>query len=374
MAQRLIHPSPAPATPSERLHWVDFAKAAAILLVVLYHVSITGVDFLFPGSESPALKAWEEISRMLLPVRMPLFFLTAGMLASTAVRRPWKASWRPRFADILWPYLVWSLMFAGIAGFAYQPDDPFGYTQFSLATIPQGGTAYWFLPVLVVFFVFAKVLRPIAPLATLVALILLSVQSVIGDHLPDFLPNELATNIVRLANFALWYFLGCFAGTAIKRVAGAGSSLLLLGSLAIYAALAYLIYIRGTELPLSITITITGLISAVTLSAWATRYSGVRTAARYLAARTLPIYLIHPFLLSLIGGLLILAGGGRSVLSQSLPVLNAVAVPVLTVILTAASLVAYDLLMRTPLRLLFKSPGAAPTASARRPADNTLSR
>lgn len=356
MTQPLGHVSQPPAAPRERLHWVDFAKAVAILLVVLYHVSITGVDLIFPGTGSFALKAWEEISRMLLPVRMPLFFLTAGMLASSAVLRPWKASWRSRFADILWPYLVWSLMFAGIAGFAYQPGNPLGYAQFSLGTIPQGGTAYWFLPVLVVFFVLAKVLRPVAPLAILGALILLSVQSVIGDHLPGFIPSELAANIVRVANFALWYFLGCFAAPSVRRIAAAHSTALMLGAVGMYAALAYLIYLRGTELPLSITITVTGLVSAVTLSAWATRYAPVRTAARYLAARTLPIYLIHPFLLALIAGLLILAGDGQSVLSQSLPVLNAVAVPALTILLTAASLLAYDFLLRTPLRLLFRFP------------------
>lgn len=364
MTQRFSQPSALPSFRGERLHWVDFAKAVAILLVVLYHVSVTGVDLLFPGTQSFPLKAWEEISRMLLPIRMPLFFLTAGMLAAGAIRRSWTASWRSRFADILWPYLLWSLVFAGVAGLAYQPEDPLGYAHFSLATIPQGGTAYWFLPVLVVFFILAKLLRPVAPLAMLTALILLSVQSVIGDHLPDFVPDVLATNIVRVANFALWYFLGCFAGQVIKRVAGAGSPILMLGTAAIYAALAYLIYIRGTELPVSITITITGLILAITLSAWATRYPLVRSAARYLAARTLPIYLLHPFLLSLIGGSLILMGGGESALSQSVAALNIAAVPVLTIILTAVSLVAYDFLMRTPLRVLFRFPFAEPTRVA----------
>lgn len=369
VTQRPSRPAATLATGRERLHWVDFAKAVAIVLVVLYHVSITGVDFLFPGTDSFALASWREVSRMLLPIRMPLFFLVAGILASGAIRRPWKASWRSRFADILWPYLLWSLIFAGVAGFAYQPDDPFGYTQFSLGTIPQGGTAYWFLPVLVVFFVLAKVLRPIAPLATLGALVLLSVQSAIGDYIPGFVPDELALNIVRLANFALWYFLGCFAGTTIKRIADASSSRLMVGAAAIYAALTYLIYIRETDLPLSMTITVTGLVCAITLSAWATRYSAVRTAASYIAARTLPIYLMHPFLLSLIGGAFVWAGGGQGVLSQSLPVLNAIAVPVLTVLLTAGSLVAYDFLMRTPLRALFQFPGAGRISAARSFAD-----
>ena len=34
----------------ERLHWVDVAKASAVVLVVLYHVAITGMSVLTVGS------------------------------------------------------------------------------------------------------------------------------------------------------------------------------------------------------------------------------------------------------------------------------------------------------------------------------------
>lgn len=335
---------------------MDTAKAAAILLVVLYHVAGTGVTMLFPGTSSLALTVWNELSRTLVPVRMPLFFLAAGMLASKAVHRPWRASWRSRFADILWPYLLWSLVFSLVAGFAYRPADPWGYTTFSLGTILQGGTAYWFLPVLVVFFVAAKLLRGHPHLTTIVALLLVVAQPAVKRLIPEFVPDALAVNIGRVVIFALWYFIGCYASMQVKRLADTGTRALVVGAVVMYGGLAYLVYGRGTELPVVTVMTITGLVGAIMLSVWASRFAPVRAASGYLAARTLPLYLVHPVLLAVLGGLAAFFGGGKSPLPQDLAVLNVAAVPVLVVAVTAGSLVAYDLAVGSRFRWLFKPP------------------
>lgn len=335
---------------------MDTAKASAIILVVLYHVGGTGVTMLFPGTTSVALTIWNDFSRMLLPLRMPLFFLAAGMLASKAVHRPWSASWRSRFADILWPYLLWSTVFSFVAGFAYRPADPWSYTTFSWGTIFQGGTAYWFLPVLIMFFVAAKVLRRHPHLTTLVALLLLIAQPAIARQIPEFIPDALATNIGRLGTYALWYFIGCYASMHVKRLADTGTRSLMMGAMLLYGGLAYLVYSRGTELPVITVMTITGLIAAIMLSVWSSRFAPVRTASRYLAARTLPLYLLHPVLLAVLGGLAAFVGGGKSSIPQELEILNVVAVPALLVVLTAASLALYDMAISSRFRWLFKPP------------------
>ncbi|MFJ6026150.1 acyltransferase family protein [Pseudarthrobacter sp. NPDC092424] len=335
---------------------MDTAKAAAILLVVLYHVGGTGVTMLFPGTDSAALTTWNDFSRMLLPLRMPLFFLAAGMLASKAIHRPWRESWRSRFADILWPYLLWSIVFSLAAGFAYRPADPWGYAAFSLGTVFQGGTAYWFLPVLVVFFIAAKLLRRHSQLATLMALLVLVAQPAVKRLIPEFVPDTMAANIGRIAIFALWYFIGCYASTQVKRLADTGTRMLALGAVLMYAGLAHLVYGRGTELPVITVMTITGLVAAIMVSVWASRFGPVRTASRYLAARTLPLYLLHPVILAVVGGLAAFFGGGRSTIPQDLAVLNAAAVPVLLLVVTAASLALYDLAVDSRFRWLFKPP------------------
>ncbi|MFC9332452.1 acyltransferase family protein [Arthrobacter sp. NPDC057009] len=365
MTSRLPSPIDAHSHQEGRLHWVDTAKAATILLVVLYHVSGTGITMLFPGTTSFAMTVWNELSRMLLPVRMPLFFLAAGMLASKAIHRPWRTSWRSRFADILWPYILWSVVFALVAGVAYRPTDPWGYTEFSLGTVLQGGTAYWFLPVLVVFFATAKLLRGHPQLTTLVALLLLVVQPAVARQIPEFVPDALATNIGRLVTFALWYFVGCYASTYVRRLAATGTRALMVGAVVIYGGMAYLVYVRGTELPVLTVATVTGLMAAITLSVWASRFAPVRAASRYLSARTLPIYLVHPVLLSVLGGIAIFLGGGRSPIPQDVVLLNVAAVPLMVVVTTAGSLAAYDLAIGSRFRWLFQPPRRVADADAR---------
>lgn len=145
LLQQAADPHSRPTASGGRLAWVDTAKSAAIILVVLYHVSVVGVSLLLQDADSAVLSFWREVSRMLLPVRMPLFFLTAGLLAVGAIHRPWKAVWRNRLANLIWPFLLWSMIFAAVSGFAYRPSAPESYFWENAAAIPFGGTAYWFL-------------------------------------------------------------------------------------------------------------------------------------------------------------------------------------------------------------------------------------
>lgn len=194
--------------PRERLHWVDVAKAVAIVLVVLYHVGGAGMDRMFPDPDGPASGLWTRVNAALLPMRMPLFFLTAGLLAHRAVGRTWPVVWRGRILVLLWPYLLWSVAFAAIAGFAYSPEDPGWYTVNHLRTLPFAGTAYWFLAVLTVFFVAAKVLRrrPLVVLA--VTLVLAAVAPYLEPLIESSLPDLTTYAIIRVGRYAFWYFLG----------------------------------------------------------------------------------------------------------------------------------------------------------------------
>ncbi|MGO1770963.1 MAG: acyltransferase family protein, partial [Microbacterium sp.] len=147
------------AAPRERLHWVDFAKAAAIALVVLYHVGGAGMDYLFPNPGGPSARFWPLLNDVLLPVRMPLFFVTAGLLAHHTLGRPWPQLLRTRVLVLLWPYFIWSIFFATVAGFAYRPSDPKSYMADHLLGALYAASAYWFLLALVIFFAAARLLR-----------------------------------------------------------------------------------------------------------------------------------------------------------------------------------------------------------------------
>ncbi|RLP73870.1 acyltransferase [Mycetocola manganoxydans] len=106
---------------SDRVAWIDLAKAGAIILVVVFHVAGAAAAFLLPNAQDFWMTGWKALSDFLVPVRMPLFFLMSGLLAGAAVNRPWRKLFRSRYANLLWPYLIWSVSFSFVYGFAVAP-------------------------------------------------------------------------------------------------------------------------------------------------------------------------------------------------------------------------------------------------------------
>jgi uncharacterized membrane protein YcfT len=340
-------------TSTARVDWVDTAKAAAIVLVVLYHVGGTGISYLLPGAEGWGVDAWRLVNSALLPVRMPLFFLASGLLAARAVERDWSRLWRPRLGNLLWPFVLWSAVFAGVSGLAYAPEDPAAYTGGSLLAIPVGGTAYWYLATLVVFFVTARLLRAWAPTVLLISAVALGLAPHVAPVLTELVGPAGAANAARLCYFALWYFAGCFARGVVERIATANRVPLLPVAVVAFAALAYLVYVRDVSVP-STALSLTGLVAAVLASRWVSGFRPARRLSRYLAGRTLPIYVLHPVLINL----LIIATrpvGLPSWLAQ--PWATALLVPLLTVGLTWAAVAIYDAAGRARLGWLFRAPG-----------------
>jgi threonine dehydratase len=93
-----------------RQRWADVAKGLCIVLVVLWHV--TRKDYLqLPLDPSlPVAGAWGRFSEVLLPVRMPLFFLISGLFAARQLDRPWPRVWSDRVAPLLYLFVLWTLV------------------------------------------------------------------------------------------------------------------------------------------------------------------------------------------------------------------------------------------------------------------------
>ncbi|UFU02193.1 acyltransferase [Ruania suaedae] len=350
------------AGTSSRLPWIDIAKAAAIVLVVHYHVSVAGAPQLLPDSTSAVVAWWRDLSLAMIPLRMPLFFLTAGLLAGGAIQRPWSALWRPRIGNLLWPFLLWSVLFAVLCAPRYDPEEPVRYMRRSLEAIPFGGTAYWFLSVLVVYFVIARLLRRFPHLLLLGAVAAVGLAPLVGSFLTDALgaPDALATNASRAASFAVWYFLGCFARPVVTQIATRATWAGAATATALYVVIAWALYFAGmaasiTDL-LNLALNVLGLVAALQLAVLASRAGPARRLGHYLAGRTLAIYVLHPILLS---GVIVAVrrGDGTAVLPLTSPILNVLLFPLLTVALVAASTALYDLARRVGAPWLFALPG-----------------
>jgi uncharacterized membrane protein YcfT len=86
-----------------RREWVDFAKGAAILMVVYYHTSLYLGDI---GVENTLGRI--KIVFELFP--MPLFFLVSGLFGSRIATWSFRDLWRRRLYPLLWLYVVWSVL------------------------------------------------------------------------------------------------------------------------------------------------------------------------------------------------------------------------------------------------------------------------
>lgn len=293
-------PAAGPAPAKAWSPWIDFAKATAIMLVVVYHVGGAGMGYLFPDQDGVASTFWGWFNKAMLPMRMPLFFVTAGVLAYGAVNRPWKSVWRNRVGTQLWTYLLWSMLFAAVAGFAYQPEDPVAYAASRLYAIPFAGTGYWFLAVLVVFFIAAKLLRRVASVVLAIALILAAIGPDIEQMLPESWPTPFVYAVVKVTRYAFWFFLGCYAREKVLRLSEIRPVFLIAIGGASFVALT-LAGVRWDLLDeFSFALSVAGLVGAVGVSVFAVRSPRVAKWSEFFAKRTLPIYLVHPLLINLL--------------------------------------------------------------------------
>ncbi|MCU1691804.1 MAG: pyridoxal-5-phosphate-dependent protein subunit beta, partial [Frankiales bacterium] len=139
-----------------RQPWVDAAKGVLILLVVLWHV-VRKHYVLLPWVPGPVAHGWSTASFLLQPVRVPLFFVVSGYLASRAVRRSWPDLLRGRVLRDYWTYVVWLLL--GSAFFLVGPP----LTTHTAHSVPEllvaavaGNANTWYLYALAAYVVVAR--------------------------------------------------------------------------------------------------------------------------------------------------------------------------------------------------------------------------
>lgn len=149
----------------QRIEWIDAAKGACILAVVLYHFNIFIFQGIYEGHTLATM--WNIGISALKPLRMPLFFLISGYLASTSIaRRSWGRVRTKKIASLLWVYVFWSFIY-WIAVSYLLPDNPWFENSFNasmtlsllLERMLTANISLWYLYALVIYFVIAKLLR-----------------------------------------------------------------------------------------------------------------------------------------------------------------------------------------------------------------------
>ena len=273
-----------------RLDWADLARAVAIVLVVLYHVGNVWLGLVV---SDPGAIGWyvQQLNDLLLPVRMPLFFLISGMLAVRALERRWAQVRRPRVLDMLWPFAIWSVAVAPFWALEYGLGWNGVVTALSWIPLLTGG--YWYLPALVVFFLVTWIVGRYR-------WILLAVATAVWLFAPLFASTILALpagkTLYPLMLNLVWFVAGATLPAVLKRLAAAPVALTLVVSVG-WGVLA-VADLKSSAWAVTPLVSLFGVTAAVMLCGAAVRLPGVSRIGRYLGSRTLSIYLMHPILLA----------------------------------------------------------------------------
>lgn len=327
---------------NRQLDWPNVAKAGCIILVVIMHWQPHFAETPWIHTESyQAL--WYILNEFMRPVRMPLFFLVSGLLASDSILRPGAATLHKRLYKPLYLYVVWGLIIAIVTPVV--PVHAFD-TIFArlLAEVSMLVALSWYLAALAIYYIFAKMTLKLPVIAVLAGCVLLSIMGTIyQDALPGQQHKILRCALFFMAGVRLKSQILAFAhGATAKRTALLGLAFAV-GAVMSVANDSYF-------LPVDIIATAFG----VQLSQMvATRMPRLVPSSTWLAHRTLPIYLIHFLLLPAIAAAIALLAPqtllGNFWFGMILPVL-------LVPPIIATSLIAHRLLLAGKCDWLFDLP------------------
>ncbi len=270
-----------------RLAWPDVAKGACIVLVVAHHAIAKHYLPLVPERLTDLADAWVVTTYALKPVRMPLFFVIAGMFSAGALSRPWPASSR-RLATLAWLYAAWLFALAGYFAVEQRLETNRSRDLGELvADLLWPSTSLWFLWALAVYFVALKALRHLPRPLVLTVGAALCVSS-------SWLPLYGANRIAVVAHF-VFFAAGAYAPHAFHRLADSTPRRRWL----VVAAAAYVVLtlvVRWTQVPEGISLlllAVLGVPFGVVASARVATVPILAAGLVLLGRATLPIYVLH---------------------------------------------------------------------------------
>ncbi|MFL2000136.1 acyltransferase family protein [Microbacterium sp. A1-JK] len=333
--------------------WVDFVKGAAIILIVAYHVAL----FLTSIGMDAAGIGRARLVLDLFP--MPAFFLISGMFQTRVGSWSFADLWRRRLRQYLYLYVLWSVIrfvFYLIApnvrsdGAGDSAQDPLALLLILVWPI----SSYWFIYALFLFTLVVWLFRKAPPAVLLIVSGILSTLSASG------LLDTDNSGFNRMLEYLFFFVVGAYFH---KRVYGAVERMRPWKAAAVCVAFAIaiaatfvvpgLLRVPGYELIAQILVVAAGF----ALASYLVRLAPLKWVS-YVGQRTLNIYLVHIFIISLLVALVSLIPG----IDRPLPDRGLSAIFLLTAVVVALSILLTRYLTR--VSWLFVYPFRPRTARA----------
>jgi uncharacterized membrane protein YcfT len=262
-----------------RVDWVDYAKGFCIVFVVMMHATL-GVE------AAVGHEGWmHHVVAFAKPFRMPDFFLISGLFLARVIDRDWTTYLDRKVVHFAYFYVLWVTIQFGFKapGFA-QAHGWAGAAALYLEAFVQPFGTLWFIYLLPIFFVAAKLTRNLPP-----ALIWLAAAAL------EIAPIETGSVIVdEFASRFVYFYTGYILAQRIFALASAvqAEPAIAFGGLATWAAINYLCVARGwAELPfVSLALGLAGACAVVSLSALMAKVD-LLTPLRWCGQNSIVVYL-----------------------------------------------------------------------------------
>ena len=272
-----------------RLAWADVARGGAMTLVVLAHaLQLMGVYGWHNG--------WlDTLNLYLTAVRMPLFFLVAGIFGANAIRRTWSGLFASRLALLIYMYILWMLIRAVWFSFVPWPLSEV-HPWIALVLSPFWPTnGLWFLFALIVYLVVGKLTERLPPWIPLIGSAALAVAAV-----TDVVPTGGNAVWRSVAMYMFFFLLGARLPEVWRAVAARANLVLLVAAIIVVpAAMAAFSYIPGpVQGAARIALSVISVAACLVIAAMIAKVGWLSAPFQYIGQRTIAIYVAHAMLLA----------------------------------------------------------------------------
>lgn len=296
-----------------RILWVDVAKGATILLVVLHH-TIRALH-----EKGWALTEMLNATDGLQTFRMPLFFFASGMFFVGNLSKPWRLLITTRIAPLLYLYMVWTAI-QGLFFWVlpWRPPE-FGHVTDILVAPFLPTSVLWYVYALALYGLTVRLLNRL-PLWTQ-AIIVFGISATFSIGLTS--TGSWAWDSI-LSNF-LFFFAAIHLGTFAKNAAKNATwwrfvTFALLWCVFVVAT--YLLNI-GIVSPIRLPMSVIAIAWGIQIAALVAP-SKLGQGLAWVGGRTLPIFVLHIFFVQAARHFLPEASGISTLMVAAAPVVVAI--------------------------------------------------
>jgi len=292
---------------SERIRWIDTAKGLAICFIVFSHAHGW---LMFTYVNSRWIKFVEPI---LYSVQVPLFFFMSGILADSWIKeKNWKELFTEKLSPFIWCFLLWQpVMFlykymAALILPNQQDSSLLNHLLRMFISPVRPNAELWFLWVLIIFFIAAKLTRKIPKHTQIVIAVLMSClmlflrESILSEKIVRILGNGFNGVFIHYIFFLTAYLYKDYFIKCINKLSVRNALLfILLWLLSIYGITYCNISFFGTEFFIYYSFGVIGGIALAKL------FKNIQVLSS-IGKQTLQIYLAHTFFIVVISCILYL--------------------------------------------------------------------